>query len=353
VNKCIACGLCTEKCPKKVEDEYEEGLGVRKAIYVQYAQAVPLKYVIDDKNCLFLTKGKCGLCEKVCPTGAINYEDTATELKLNVGSIIVSTGCQPYDPGEHDVYGYQSSKNIITSLEFERILASSGPYGGHLVRPSDQKEPKKIAWLQCIGSRNNHIGAKGYCSSVCCTYAVKEAMLAKEHSSGSLDTAIFYMDIRTHGKGYEDYFNRGKDEYGIRFVKSKVQKIINDSETGMQIIGYIDESGIRQEEKFDIVVLSVGFQAGDGVVEFAEKIGIELGHYKCATTKSFDPVQTSRPGIFICGAIEDPKDIPASVIGSSAAAGMAGIMLADERWSITKTKEEILFHWHGARSTGF
>ena len=339
MDKCIACGLCAEKCPKKVDNEYDEGLGKRKAIYVKYPQAVPLKYSIDAKNCIFLTMGKCQICEKTCPTNAINYEDQQKNTTLNVGSVIISSGCKPYDPCEHDVYGYNKSKNIVTSLEFERILSSAGPYEGHLVRPSDKKEPKKIAWLQCIGSRDNHLGSKGYCSSVCCTYAVKEAMLAKEHSHDPLDTAIFYMDIRTHGKDYEHFYNRGKDESRIRFIKSKITNIIPDPETGTQIINYIDEAGIRQEESFDIVVLSVGLCIGNEAIDLAGKMDISLDHYNFVTTNSFEPVKTSKPGIFICGAFEAPKDIPSSVIESSAAAGMAGIDLMDSRWSLTKTKE--------------
>ena len=339
MDKCIACGLCAEKCPKKVNNEYEEGLGKRKAIYVKYPQAVPLKYSIDAKNCIFLTMGKCQICEKTCPTNAINYEDQQKDITLNVGSVIISSGCKPYDPGEHDVYGYNKSKNIVTSLEFERILSSAGPYEGHLVRPSDKKEPTKIAWLQCIGSRDNHLGSNGYCSSVCCTYAVKEAMLAKEHSHDPLDTAIFYMDIRTHGKDYEHFYNRGKDESGIRFIKSKITNIDPDPETGTQIINYIDEAGIRQKEAFDIVVLSVGLCIGNEAIDLAGKMDISLDHYNFVTTNSFEPVKTSKPGIFICGAFEAPKDIPSSVIESSAAAGMAGIDLMDSRWSLTKTKE--------------
>lgn len=338
MDKCIACGLCAEKCPKKVDDEYDEALGKRKAIYVKYAQAVPLKYSIDAEKCIFLTMGKCGNCEKVCPTNAINYDDRQKDITLNVGSVIISSGCHPYDPGEHDVYGYTKSKNIVTSLEFERMLSSAGPYEGHLVRPSDKKEPKKIAWLQCIGSRDNHLGSNGYCSSVCCTYAVKEAMLAKEHSPDPLDTVIFYMDIRTHGKDYEHFYNRGKDESGIRFVKSKITNIVPDPKTGMQLINYIDEAGTRQEEMFDMVVLSVGLCIGKEAVELAGKMDIKLDHYNFVTTNSFEPVKTSRPGIFICGAFEAPKDIPSSVIESSAAAGMAGIDLMESRWSLTKDK---------------
>ncbi len=338
VDKCIACGLCSEKCPKKVSNEYDGALSQRKAIYVKYAQAVPLKYAIDDTQCLFLTKGKCKACEKFCPTGAIAYDQQPKDLTFHVGAIILANGCMPYDPRPHDVYGYGKSKDIITSLEFERILSSSGPYGGHLVRPSDRKEPRKIAWLQCIGSRDVHIGAKGYCSSVCCTYAIKEAMLAKEHSKEPLDTAIFFMDIRTHGKDFERYYNRAKDNYGVRFVKSRITHIRPTGE-GTQRICYLDELGKRVEEDFDMVVLSVGLGVSETASALANTMDIGLDTYGFVKTNSFEPVQTSRPGIFVCGAFEAPKDIPSSVIEASASAGSAGSGLTDSRWTLTKQKE--------------
>ena len=338
MDKCIACGLCSDKCPKKVPNEYDGALSNRKAVYVKYAQAVPLKYAIDDTQCLFLIKGKCRACEKFCPAGAINYEDQPKDITLHVGAIIMATGCDPYDPKTHDVYGYGRSRNIITSLEFERILSASGPYGGHLVRPSDQKEPKKIAWLQCVGSRDVHIGARGYCSSVCCTYAIKEAMLAKEHSKEGLDTAIFYMDIRAHGKDFERYYNRAKDESGVRFVKSKITHVI-PTESGDQLLRYIDASGKRVEEIFDIVVLSVGLGVSKTAVSLANATHIDLDGYGFVKTSSFQPVKTSRPGIFVCGAFEAPKDIPSSVIEASASAGSAGICLTQARWTLTKQKE--------------
>jgi len=340
MDKCIACGLCAQKCPKKVDNEYDERLIKRKAIYLKYPQAVPLKYAIDSEKCIFFKNGRCKACEKFCPTGAINFNEQKKDLTLKVGSIILATGARAYDPATHDIYGYEKSSNIVTSLEFERILSASGPFGGHLVRPSDKKEPKKIAWLQCVGSRDTHIGARGYCSSVCCTYAIKEAMLAKEHSKEPLDTAIFFMDIRTHGKDFEQYYNRGRNETGIRFIKSKISNILPVGDTGNQIIRYIDENGRRVEEEFDIVVLSVGLGISKEAIELAGKSGIELDHYNFVSTTSFDPVKTSVPGIAVCGAFESPIDIPTSVIESSAAAGMAGISLSESRWSLTK-KEEI------------
>ncbi len=338
MDKCIACGACSLKCPKKVINEYDGGLSKRKAIYVDYAQAVPLKYAIDDTQCFYLTKGKCRKCEEVCPADAINFEDKARDLSINVGAIIYSSGCKPYDPATHDVYGYNKSKNIITSLEFERILSSSGPYGGHMVRPSDEKEPKKIAWLQCIGSRDVHIGAKGYCSSVCCTYAVKEAMLAVDHAKDGLDAAIFYMDIRTYGKDFERYYNQARDEFGVRFVKSKITNIV-ETEDGNQLIRYVDESGKLAEEAFDIVVLSVGLEVGQQAGQLARILDTKLDKYNFVSTTSFAPVTTSKPGVYVCGAIEAPKDIPSSVIEASASAGSAGSSLSESRWSLTKQKE--------------
>jgi heterodisulfide reductase subunit A len=337
MEKCIACGLCAEKCPKKVANEYDAGLAKRKSAYVKYAQAVPLKYAIDN-NCIFLSKGKCKACEKFCPTGAVNFEDREKEITLNVGAVIIAPGSLVYDPGVYDIYGYKTSPNVVTSLEFERILAATGPTGGHVVRPSDNKEPEKIAWIQCVGSRDLHPGSQPYCSGVCCTYAVKEAVIAKEHLKGSLDTAIFYIDIRTHGKDFEKYYNRAQ-ETGVRFVKSKISNILPADHSGNLVIGYVDESGRRIQETFDMVILSVGFNVSDEAVNLAKKLDIELDSFQLAATGSFDPVQTSKPGIFVCGTFQSPKDIPQSVIESSACAAMAEQTLADSRGTMARTKE--------------
>jgi len=337
--KCIACGLCTEKCPRKVDSEYDAGLGKRKAIYVQYAQAVPLKYAIDATNCIYLTKGKCQVCEKTCPAGAIYFEDQPKEFTLKVGAVLIAPGCEVFDPAANDIYGYNRSPNVVTSLEFERMLSASGPFGGHLIRPSDKKEPKKIAWLQCVGSRDVHEGAHGFCSAVCCTYAIKEAIVAKEHAKGSLDTAIFYIDMRTYGKDFERYYNRAERGAGVRFIKSRIAKITPVDGTGNLLIRYTDEAGRRVEEDFDMVVLSVGFGVSGEGMSLAGLLGVEVDPYHFASTSSFDPVRTSKPGIFVCGGFQGPKDIPSSVIESSAASAMAERALADSRWSMTQTKE--------------
>ena len=337
--KCIACGLCAEKCPTKVDSEYDAGLAKRKSIHVKYAQAVPLKYAIDPIHCIFFTKGRCKACEKLCPAKAINFEDQEKELTIQTGAIIISPGCEVFDPKAYNVYGYQRSPNIVTSLEFERMLSASGPLGGHLIRPSDKKEPKKIAWIQCVGSRDVHEGAKAYCSAVCCTYAIKEAVVAKEHAKGGLDTAIFYIDMRTFGKDFERYYNRAREEAGVRFIKSRITQILPMSDTGDLLIRYTDEAQKRIEETFDLVVLSVGIGVSKEAVELARRLDIQLNHHQFVSTSSFEPVSTSKPGIFTSGAFEAPKDIPSSVIESSASAAMAESFLADSRWSMTKTKE--------------
>ena len=339
MDKCIACNACAEKCPKKVTNAYDGGLSKRKAVYVQYAQAVPLKYTIDADTCIYFLKGKCKACEKFCPTGAINFEDQKTDITLNVGAVVLAAGSEAFDPSTYDTFGYAASPNIVTSLEFERILSASGPYGGHLVRPSDKTEPEKIAWLQCVGSRDTHIGARGYCSAVCCTYAVKEAILAKEHSSNGLDTAIFYIDIRTFGKDFERYYNKAKDDLGVRFVKSRITHVEPMDENGKHLIRYVDAAGHSRAEEFDIVVLSVGLGAREQAVSLAQKLDIELNPYQFARTGGFHPVQSSRPGIYVCGAFHEPQDIPTSVIDASAAAGIVGTRLADARGTLTKTKE--------------
>jgi heterodisulfide reductase subunit A len=339
MEKCIACGICAEKCPKKVSSEYDAGLGKRKAIYVQYAQAVPLKYVIDAENCIYFVKGKgkCKACEKLCPSEAVNFEDQEKQLTIKVGAVVLASGSRAFSPASRDIYGYNTSANVVTSLEFERILAATGPYQGHLVRPSDEKEPRKIAWIQCVGSRDVHPETKPYCSAVCCTYAIKEAIVAKEHSKDSLDTAIFYIDMRTYGKDFERYYNRAK-EIGVRFIKSKISNIVTVDDNGNQLIRYTDEAGRRVEEEFDLVVLSVGLESDPGVKGLAEKLGIELDQHDFAKTGSFTPVSTSKPGIYACGVLQGPKDIPSSVMQASAAASAASSQLAVVRGTLVQEK---------------
>jgi heterodisulfide reductase subunit A len=339
MEKCIACGTCAEKCPKKVDDPFNQSLITRKAIYVEYAQAVPLKYAIDKETCIFFQKGRCRACEKFCPTGAITFDEKEEELNLNVGAVILAPGFKAYDPSRYLTYAYAKHPNVVTSMEFERILSAAGPYQGHLERPSDHQPPKKIAWLQCVGSRDIHHCDHGYCSSVCCMYAIREAVIAKEHGGKNLECAIFYMDMRTHGKDFERYHEDARDKHGIRFIRSRVPTIEPVKDSDDVVIPYVNEKGDVVEERFDMAVLSVGLEIAPDVADLAKKLGIDLTEGRFSKTGSFHPVRTSRDGIFVCGAFQGPKDIPQSVIEASSAAAEAGAVLSRSRNTLTKVKE--------------
>ena len=339
LDKCIACGACAEKCPKKVPSEYNAGLDKRKAIYVDYPQAVPLKYRIDPDNCIYLQKGKCGVCEKKCPVDAVNFKDTEKHLNLNVGSVILAPGFEAFDPSGFDNYQYGNLPNVVTSMEFERLLSASGPTMGHVVRPSDKEEPKKIAWFQCVGSRDMNKCDNAYCSSVCCMYAIKEAVIAKEHIGDDLDCSIFFMDMRTPGKDFEKFYDGAKNKSGVRFVRSRVHTINPVGDTGDLELRYADENGDIQTETFGMIVLSVGLQTPPQLIELSKKLGVELTPGNFAKTDTFNPVATSVPGIFACGAFQGPKDIPQSVIDSSAAAAASSELLASARNTQIKERE--------------
>ena len=286
---------------------------------------------------------KCGICSecyqcvKACLADAIDHEQTVQERDIEVGSLVLCPGNDVFDPSDlEDTYKYKSSPNVLTAAEFERILSASGPTMGHLVRPLDHKEPEKIAWLQCIGSRDTNRCGNGYCSSVCCMYAIKEAMIAKDHAEHDLDCAIFNMDIRTFGKDYEKYYMRAKDNAGVRFVKSRIHTITEMPETGNLLLHYVDEAGNIVEEEFDMVVLSVGLQVPQSTMETAKRLQIDLNKYNFAETSPFAPVNTSRDGVFACGIFQGPKDIPTSVTEASAAACAAGRNLAESRNTLLK-----------------
>ncbi|RJR45219.1 MAG: CoB--CoM heterodisulfide reductase iron-sulfur subunit A family protein [Deltaproteobacteria bacterium] len=337
--KCIACGLCAEKCPKKVPDEYNLGLAKRKAVFLDYAQAIPPKFAIDKEACLFFKKGgKCKACEKFCPTGAVDFSQVDEEKDVSVGAVIMATGFKPYDPAKYEAYHYANFPNVVTGLEFERILAAAGPFSGHLVRPSDHKEPTRIAWLQCVGSRDVNHCDNSYCSAVCCMYAIKEAIIAKEHSHDPLDAAIFFMDIRTHGKEFEKYFWRARDEFGVRFIRSRIHTIDAVPGTDDIAIRYLTEDGGLKTENFDMLVLSNGFEVSPQVLELAKTLGVEVNADKFAETSSFTPVSTSKPGVYVCGAFQGPKDIPQSVMEASAAAAASSELLSPARFSLARKK---------------
>ncbi|MFC1919308.1 FAD-dependent oxidoreductase [Chloroflexota bacterium] len=347
---CQTCGACEFVCPTgaiKIQDittnkprpilsEFDEGLRARGPIYIPYPQAVPKIPVIDRENCIHFLTGECGVCEAVCEAGAIKYDQEDEILEVEVGAVILAPGFDKFDAKVFSNYGYGIYPNVVTSMEFERILSASGPFQGHLVRPSDKKPPQKIAWIQCVGSRDVNVAKNNYCSSVCCTYAVKEAVVAKEHSATPVDTTIFFMDMRTYGKGFESYYERAKQEYGVRFIRSRISNILQEA-NGDLLIRYAEEDGVR-EDTFSMVVLSVGLRPPAAAAELAQRFGIKLESHGFCQAEDFSPVTTSSPGIFAAGAFTGPKDIPETVVQASAAAGEASRLLSSSRHSLTSEK---------------
>ena len=284
---------------------------------------------------------ECYQCVAVCEAEAVTLETHAQQEEtttVNVGSVVLAPGFQPFDPSKFDNYNYANHPNVITSTEFERILSATGPFMGHLTRISDKKEPKKIAWFQCVGSRDLNRCDNPYCSSVCCMYAVKEAVIAKEHADYDLDCAIFFMDMRTPGKDFEKYYNDAKDKHGVRFIRSRVHTIDRVPETDDLEVRYVTESGEEKKEVFNMIVLSVGMQISPETIDLANNLGIDLTQGNFCETKNFKPFATSRDGVFVCGAFQGPKDIPESVMEASAAACSAGVNLASARGTLVKEK---------------
>ena len=328
--KCTGCGVCMEKCPIKVPSEFDVGLGFRKAIYIPFPQAVPRKATIDPEHCLYLTKGKCRVCERFCPAGAIDFEQKPEEIELEVGVIIVATGFDIYRPYDLPEYGYGRYKNVITGLELERLLNAAGPTGGKILRPSDGKEPKKIVFIQCVGSR----GLKfQYCSGFCCMYSIKQAVLVKEHIPDA-DITTLYTDMRTNFKGYEEFYRRAR-EMGVKFVRVELEKrrIEEDPETGDLVVHAVTESGEEVEVRANLVVLATAAIPRPDARELARKLNIPLGPngFFLEAHPKLRPVDTAMDGIFIAGACQGLKDIPYSVSqGSAAAARAATILSKDE-----------------------
>jgi len=314
------------------------GISKRKAAYIKYGQTVPLKYAIDGESCLYLTRGKCRACEKFCPTGAINFADKEEIIKFEAGSIILAPGYKPFDPKPYDMFGYGKILDVVTGLEYERMLSAGGPNMGHLLRPSDHKEPKKIAWIQCVGSRDRSRTKNGYCSSVCCMYAIKQALVTAEHTTDKdIEQTVFFMDIRSHNKEFERFYEDAKEK-GVRFVRARPHTI-TAGKNGIGVrIDYSTEDGSLRMENFDLAVLSVGMEPCDDAKALAEIMDLKLDHYGFAVTRSFDPVTSSRPGIYVTGAFQSPKAIPRAVTEASAAAAEASRALAAAKGTLSKSK---------------
>lgn len=334
---CTGCTTCVEYCPIPVPDPYNQGLSTSKAIHIYFSLAVPLITYIDE-NCIYLKEKKCQICQSVCENNAIDFSQEPRKIEVKVGAIVLAPGFEIFDPGQSREYGYGRMENVITSLDFERLLSSTGPYEGEIRRPSDARHPKKIAWVQCVGSRRVTEGNNSYCSAVCCTYTQKQVILAKEHD-GELEATIFHNDIRAYGKDFERYFERAEKLEDVRFIRSYVSVCREVPESKNVIIRYstVDE-GVKEEE-FDLVVLSVGLNPPADAKELGEKFGIDLEGHGFCRTDAIDRIETSREGIYVSGAFQGPADIPESVFGASGASARCGELLDYRRGRLVQEKE--------------
>ncbi len=341
-DKCVGCGVCAEVCPVKVDNEFDMGFGKRKAIYVPFPQAVPLKYTIDRENCLHFKTGKCLLCVKECTNKAIDHKMEDEVLDLKVGTIIVATGFQTYVPMKKGVYKYWEYENVITALELERLLNASGPTGGHLIRPSDQKTPRRVAFIQCVGSRNKKID-RNYCSRVCCMYAIKNAQIIKEHEPDT-EITVYYNDIRAFGKGFEELYHRVREEFGVEFFRGRPAKLSENRET-KSIMIRAEETLLNKitEREFDLIVLSVGLLPSEGSKRIGKTLGLSLssdGFFAEAHPK-LRPVDTATDGVFLAGCAQSPKDIPDSVAQAKAAASSAAAIMFSGKVKIEPLTVEV------------
>ena len=320
---CTGCGQCQEICPIEIPNYYDEGVGMVKAIYIPFPQAVPLVATIDKDYCI-----DCGLCETVCGPDAIDRNQEPEEIVLRVGTIIAATGYDPYDPTAKYEYGYGRYSNVITGLEIERLINASGPTAGHVVRPSDGATPKRVAFIHCVGSRDEQIG-KAYCSRVCCMYSMKNAQLCIDHEPDT-EVTCYYMDIRSFGKGYEEFYKNSQEKYGIEFLRGRPAEIIENEDLSLTIRAEDTLLGKITEYTYDMVVLSVGLEPPAGSNELRQTLGLSRtsdGFYMEAHPK-LRPVDTLTDGVYIAGVAQGPKDIPDSVAQGSAAASRAAIPMA-------------------------
>ncbi|MCK5695183.1 MAG: CoB--CoM heterodisulfide reductase iron-sulfur subunit A family protein, partial [Desulfobacula sp.] len=317
IDKCTACGECHKHFPEAVQ--FTPGLDPRAPTCMRYPQATPYTFSIDMEKVEDIDA-----LQKICKADAIIPDDTQKKIIIEVASIVLSVGAELFDPSVLDNFGSGQFDNVVTGLEYERIMSASGPFQGDLVRVSDRKRPKKVAWIQCVGSRGINKADVPYCSGVCCMYALKEAIITKERFAESIETTIFYMDMRTYGKDYELYLNRAKNDYGVKMIRSRPHSIVEDDKTKDISITYaVEEEALTKTERFDMVVLSTGFRIPETTIDLANRLGIELNLHNFAKTDHFNPVKTSKPGVYVCGVIESPKDIPETMVQASAAASMA------------------------------
>jgi heterodisulfide reductase subunit A2 len=317
IDKCTACGECHKHFPEAVR--FTPGLDPRAPTCMRYPQATPYSFSINMEK---VTDIKA--LQKVCKADAIIPDDIQKKTTVKVASVVLSIGAELFDPKVLDNFGGGQCDNVVTGLEYERIMSASGPFQGDLVRKSDKKRPDKVAWIQCVGSRGINKEDVPYCSGVCCMYALKEAIVTKERFGEDIEATIFYMDMRTYGKDYELYLNRAKNDYGIRMIRCRPHSVVEDDKTKNLSIAYsMEEDALQKTEEFDMVVLSTGFRVSKTAIDLANRLGIELNIHNFAKTDHFNSVMTSRQGVYVCGIAESPKDIPETIVQASAAASMA------------------------------
>ena len=332
--KCTGCGLCTEKCPmKKAPNEFNLGLNNRTAIYIPFAQAVPKVATIDPNYCQMLNKGVCGLCSKVCGAGAINYKDTDKEIEVEYGAIVAATGYEIMDVSKYDEYAYSQSPDVVTSLEYERLMNAAGPTGGELLRPSDHKRPKTIVFVQCVGSRecDSTRGGKPYCSKICCMYTAKHAMLTKDHYPDT-DIYVFYIDVRTPGKNFDEFYRRAVEQYGVHYIKGAVGKVT--PENGKLIV---QASDLLMNEQLtinaDMVVLAAAIEPSHSARHLATLLtaSMDTNDWFTEAHPKLRPVESPTAGVFLSGVCQGPKDIPETVAQAGAAASkVIGLLSKDK-----------------------
>ncbi|MBW2145020.1 MAG: CoB--CoM heterodisulfide reductase iron-sulfur subunit A family protein, partial [Deltaproteobacteria bacterium] len=335
-DKCTGCGTCVEYCPVEYPDPYNQDLSANKAVHIYFSQAVPLVTYIHE-SCIYLKEKKCSICEGVCKNDAIDLHQEAQKVEVKVGAIVLSPGYEAFDPKLRGDYGYGKMENVVTSLDFERLLCATGPHEGEVLRPSDKKHPHKIAWIQCVGSRQVIPGGNSYCSAVCCTYTQKQVILTKDHNAEA-ECTIFHNDIRSYGKDFEPFYQRTQQLPGIRFIRSYVSIGKEIPQSKNVTLKYATaEDGVKEEE-FDLVVLSVGLNPPADYEDLADQFGIELNSHGFCKALPSNPIQTTRPGIFVSGAFQGPMDIPESVFSASGAGSQCGELLDYRRGQLSKER---------------
>lgn len=327
---CTGCGLCVEKCPSKnVPDRFNNGIGTARAINIPFPQAIPKKATINRDYCRQFTKGKCGVCKKICPSQAIDFDMEDEIVTEKVGAIVVATGFDLFDHSVYGEYGGGRYPDVITGLQYERLLSASGPTGGHVQCPSDGREPKNIVFIACVGSRDTSVG-RPYCSGVCCMYIAKQAILTKDHIPDA-NVYVFYMDIRSPGKNYDEFVRRAQEEYGVQYIRGRVGKVY--PRDGRMVVQGMDTLlGAQVEVDADLVVLATGIEASAGAKELAEKLRISYDQYGffMESHVKLRPVETNTAGVYLAGVCQGPKDIPASVAQGSAAAAKVQVLFSKD-----------------------